>query len=73
MASTTRKKKMLKKNVRRTTKRWRTSLRVGKIRHFHFRDFQWGICGKSYIRSFCRVRKQWFSLDERALQKKCKK
>ena len=72
MASATRKKKN-KKNVRRATKVRRVSLRVWKIRHFHFRDFQWGICDKSYTQSFCRVRKQWFSVDERALEKKLKK
>ena len=66
-------KKMLKKNVRRMTKVGRVSLRVKKIRHFHFRDFQWGICDKSYVQSFCRLRKQWFSVDERAQEKKCKK
>jgi len=46
---------------------------VGKITLFHFRDFQWGICDKSDTQSFCRVRKQWFSVDERAQEKKLKK
>ena len=61
------------KNVRRATKKLRRSLRVGKIKHFRFGDFQSGICDKSYIHTLRQVRKQWFSVDERAQEKKLKK
>ena len=52
------------------TKEARTSLRVWKIRHFHFRHFQWGICGKSYNKRFRRVRIPWKFVDERTSQQK---
>ena len=52
------------------TKEVRDSLRVWKIRHFHFRDFQWEISGKSYNKRFRRVRKPWKLVDERTSQQK---
>ena len=55
------------------TKVRRFSLRVGKMTHFRFGDFQWGICDKIRIDTFRRDRKQWFSVDERAQEKKWKK